>query len=1263
MLLHQTLITFDVRTRYGVSAKVLLDCGSTTNFISKRFAMKHHVDTVKIATAQVVRLADGTSQNTCKLATNFHFIEPLGEREFVEDLLVFPLESYDIILGMPWLRRHNPVIDWTTDRITFPKFQPLKNLLKNNHNHNISQSQQQTQQQQQSKQQQHRPTSRMTLSTKAAPRSLSPSSFARLKTITTDSFLNTAQTSSMRAPVELCHMSKRELNRSVKHGEKVFLLMLRVRKNKSGKSIVELTNANGFAASPDANHDHAVAVVDEYRDVFPDDLPKSLPPKRFIDHHINLVPDSTPPFRHHHRLSPQDLDELKVHLQDLLDHGFIREAHSPYGAPILFAKKAGDTKRRLCIDYRDLNRITIKDRYPLPRVDELIDRLFGARYFTKLDLRSGYHQVRIADDDIQKTAFNTRYGQFEFLVMPFGLTSAPSTFMALMNSILQPFMDKFVVAYLDDVLIYSRTIEEHNEHVRLVLEQFRKHKLYAKESKCEFFRSEVKFLGFIVGAEGVKVDPVKIEAVRNWPVPKSVTDCRSFLGFVGFYRKFIKDHSKVVAPISDLTKTAQGKPFSWTPEAQMAFEQMRDLLCAAPVLALPDPSKPYVVVTDASNFAIGACLMQDQGNGLQPIVYMSKKMLDAETRYPVHHKEMLAIVCALKEWRHYLHGAAQGFKVLTDHKSLTYFQRQPNLTERQARWNDFIAEFGPDLVIEYQQGKHNVVADALSRRSDHATTTDVPVVNNVTPVVPVDNTAVLLTATTVGTGLTGQIVNGYATDPLCRQINKRYASALSKLPSPPSSTSSSTTTSVRASSSSNKRFVVRPDGLIYYDRTRVYVPAVDELKTTIIREFHDCKTAGHMGYQKTYDRIARQFYWPNQYIDVKLYVRSCLTCQSTKAQNRRLAGLLRPLPIPKRKWQVVTMDFIVQLPRSKRGYDAVYVVVDKYSKRAYFIPTHTTATAVDTARLFFEHIVCGGHGIPESIVSDRDSKFTSKFWESLWKLLDTNLAMSTANHPQTDGQTEIMNRTLEQMLRAYISLNQDNWDELLPYAELAYNSSTNASTQFTPYELDLGQNPVLPVNLVAVGSDPLPDLDSTNDAVETMMNNMRKSLATARDNLIVAQERQKKYADEHRREEIFVVGDRVLLDTSDITFAKGSKKLQYKFIGPFNVTKVISSVSYQIELPDRFRIHDVFHVSKLKRAVETDRFPTREQQINRPEPEAQIDGEDAWEVERIVDKRKRRNRVEYLVKWVGYADHENSWEPIANLREAKDAINTYEHSH
>lgn len=1250
-IIHEKLITFDVATSIGVQARVLVDCGSTTNFISKRFVLLNHIPTVNTANSQVVKLADGSVTSTCKLVQSLHMY--FNDRDLCESLLVFPIDSFDIILGMPWLKKHNPIINWLTDTVTFP-MSPLKSFIKENLNNNNN-----------NKSKQSVPTP--SFSFKSPPKVILPSSIpfstvslppssskrsAKAKAIPLSSSVPSSSSLPVaNSPIEFCHVSSHEVRKSIKKGEHFFLLFLRKKKQSNGSNDIELTNLNGAADSSNVQDKLSADILRDYSDVFPDDLPKGLPPKRFIDHKIKLEPGSTPTFRNHHRLSPQDMDELKVHLKDLLDHGFIRESHSPYGAPILFAKKAGDTKRRLCIDYRDLNRITIKDRYPLPRVDELIDRLFGAKWFTKLDLRSGYHQVRVAEEDIQKTAFNTRYGQFEYLVVPFGLTSAPSTFMALMNHILHPYLDKFAIAYLDDVLIFSKTLEDHVIHVRTILDEFRKHKLYAKESKCEFFRSEVKFLGFIVGADGVKVDPAKIEAVKVWPVPKSITDVRSFLGFVGFYRKFIKNHSAVVAPISDLTKTlTQGSKFIWTPAAQIAFETMIDALCSAPVLVLPDPSKPYVVTTDASGYALGACLMQDHGNGLQPIVYMSKKMLPAETRYPIHHKEMLAIVCALKEWRHYLHGAQFKIRILTDHKSLVHFNSQPKLSERQARWNEFISEFGNDIVIEYQEGKKNVVADALSRRADYNDDTIITATTNTTGTQSDDiklnddsiDSNLNNVSVSINTTLTQQIQDGYQLDTLCKQILVGNVSKLKK--------------NVKARSSV-QRFSVS-NGLIYYDIKRVYIPDVLSLKTLIISEHHDNKLAGHIGYQKTYDNITRKYYWPNMYIDIKLYVRSCLVCQRTKSENRKPAGLLHPLPIPTRRWQCVTMDFIVQLPKTKNGYDAIMVVVDKLTKRAYFIPTTTTATAPDTALLYFKHVSKNGHGIPEIIVSDRDSKFTSLFWKSLWSLLDTKLAMSTAFHPETDGQTERMNRTLEQMLRAYTNKQQDNWDELLPYCEMAYNNSKSVSTGYSPFFLNYGQDMSLPSNLLSDSAEQIVSNDG-NAAVETILTDLRETLVTVQSNLTKAQEYQKKYADQHRRHDTFKLNDRVLLDTSDITFTTGSKKLLDKYIGPYKIIEVISDVAYKLDLPIKFRLHPVFHISKLKRAVETDKFPDRKQ-LNRPTPVMKLDGKDAWYVERIIGKRIRAKKVQYLVKWEDYPEWESTWEPIQNVKHAQDAIDEYE---
>eukprot|EP00253_Pinus_taeda_P009984 PITA_09984 len=450
-----------------------------------------------------------------------------------------------------------------------------------------------------------------------------------------------------------------------------------------------------------------IPVIQEFTDVFPEEIPR-LPPKRNIDFTIELVPGAAPVSRAPYRMSVPELTELKMQLQELLDKNYIRPSVSPWEAPVLFVKKKDGTFR-MCIDYRQLNKLTIKNKYPLPRIDELFDQVKGATVFSKIDLRSGYHQIRIKDEDIAKTSFRTRYGHYEFVVLPFGLTNSPATFMCLMNSIFHQYLDRFVLIFIDDILVYSRTIEEHQEHLRKVLQTLREHQLYAKLSKCDFFKEEIQYLGHVITKEGIAVDPEKIKAIMDWPVPKDVADVRSFMGLAGYYIRFVEGFSRVAFPITSLQK--KGKTFHWTPNCQKSFEQLKHLLTTAPILRIADPDKDYVVCTDASKEGVGGVLMQEG----KVVAYESRKLKEHEQKYYAYDLELTAVIHALKMWRHYLVG--RKFLLLTDHHSLTNYFSQPTLNARQARWVDFLSGF--DFEIKHLQGKENRVVDVLSRKVQH----------------------------------------------------------------------------------------------------------------------------------------------------------------------------------------------------------------------------------------------------------------------------------------------------------------------------------------------------------------------------------------------------------------------------------------------------------------------------------------------------------------------------------------------------------------
>nr|CAH67940.1 H0211F06-OSIGBa0153M17.12 [Oryza sativa] len=695
---------------------------------------------------------------------------------------------------------------------------------------------------------------------------------------------------------------------------------------------VTLTSSNGktvsfFVSSPKYHGVilnqvalQEIPIVQDYPDVFPEDLP-GMPPKRDIEFRIDLVPGTNPIYKRPYRMAANELAEVKRQVDDLLQKGYIRPSTSPRGAPVIFVEKKDHTQR-MCVDYRALDEVTIKNKYPLPRIDDLFDQLEGATVFSKIDLRSGYHQLRIREEDIPKTAFTTRYGLFECTVMSFGLTNAPTFFMNLMNKVFMEYLDKFVVVFIDDILIYSKTKEEHEEHLRLALEKLR-----------------------------LAVDPSNVESVLSWKQPKTVSEIRSFLGLAGYYRRFIENFSKIARPMTRLLQ--KEVKYKWTEDCEQSFQELKKRLVTAPVLILPDSRKGFQVYCDASRLGLGCVLMQEG----KVVAYASRQLRPHENNYPTHDLELAAV--------------------------------------------------------------------------------------------------------------------------------------------------------------------------------------------------------------------------------------------RVKAEHQKQAGLLQPLKIPEWKWEEIGMDFITGLPRTSAGHDSIWVVVDRLTKVAHFIPVKTTYTGNKLAELYMARVVCL-HGIPKKIVSDRGSQFTSKFWQKLQVEMGTRLNFSTAYHPQTDGQTERVNQILEDMLRACVLDFGGSWDKNLPYAEFSYNNSYQASLQMAPYEALYGRKCRTPLLWDQTGERQVFGTDILREALE--------KVKIIQERLRVAQSRQKSYADNRRRDLAFEEGDYVYLRVTPLRGVhrfQTKGKLAPRFVGPFKIVSRRGEVAYQLELPPSMAgIHDVFHVSQLKKCL---RVPTEEADPDRIE--------------------------------------------------------------
>jgi len=1043
----------------------------------------------------------------------------------------------------------------------------------------------------------------------------------------------------------------------------------------------------GYVSAVAGKEDPLERVPEEFRlflDIMGKEAADALPEHRSYDHEIRVKEGETPPWGPIYPLSETELQALREYLKEMLSTGKIRRSSSSAGSPILFVPKPHGRGLRLCVDYRGLNRITIANRYPLPLMAELQDRIGGAQYFTKMDLKNGYHLVRIKEGDEWKTAFRTRYGLYEFLVMPFGLSNAPATFQDMINHIFRDMIDLGLLAYIDDLLIYAKTREEHDEIVLEVLKRLQTNKLALSAEKCEWRKEEVEFLGYIVGREGIKMSEEKIKGVLEWKSPTSLVEVQQFLGFANFYRRFIQDYSRVARPLTELTK-GDGKDWKWTNEAEQAFKELKMRFTTAPILAHFEPERPAIVETDASDFALGAVLSQrDDDNRLHPNAFHSRKFTPAEINYEIHDKELLAIVDSFKHWRRYLEGALHQVQVFSDHQNLEYFTTTKVLNRRQARWAQELA--GIDFKIYYRPGNQNGKPDALSRRPEYRPEKgggdDQPIstvlqnkhfAGEGTRVSSIssgcEGTVFMVSAARLGSIPARKWSEEFLER--VRQAGKEdseYAEALKAVKEKESAEEESSAQgrdsgagglqpsegacgplprgavpakekAKRIGRKAGKEGLLELEEGCVYRKGMLWVPADKVLIQSVLESEHDTKVAGHMGQDKTIELVRRNFWWPKMDERIIDFVRSCPLCQKDKTARHQPYGLLNPLELPYAPWQSVAMDFITDLPLSE-GCDQLWVVIDRFTKMAHFIALPKDGkTASDLARIFAREI-WRFHGLPSDIVSDRDSRFTSVVWKEFLQLAGIRSRMSTAFHPQTDGQTERLNQTIEAYLRSFVNHEQDDWVSLLPTAEFAYNNSTTTATGVSPFYANFGFHPT------AANPAAGKILHPASTIYAHWMHSIHEETSMA---LVNAQERMRRYADPNRKEApAYQVGDLVMLNGRNIQTRRPSRKLDHKNHGPFQIEQVISPLAVKLTLPRKWKIHNVFHVSLVEPYRAGNRLPPDPSKVLREADD--IEGSQEYDVDEVMSSTKRGRRVLYLVKWLDFPDRRD-WteEPFDNF--------------
>jgi hypothetical protein len=1086
--------------------------------------------------------------------------------------------------------------------------------------------------------------------------------------------------------------------------------------------------------------------------------------------HIRTIDGQVPIVVPLYSSSPEKRRVIEEQLDKWLELGVIEPSISPWGALVVIAYRNG--KPRFCVDYRKLNAVTIGDEFPLPRQSEILASLSGAQVLSSLDALARFNQLEMNESDIEKTAFRTHHGLFQFKRMPFGLRNGPSIFQRIMQGILAPYLWIFCLVYIDDIVIYSRSYEEHIEHLDKVLSAIEKSGITLSPVKCHLFYGSILLLGHKVSRLGLSTHKEKVQAIIDLARPRKLTQLQSFLGMAVYFSAFIPFYADICSPLFELL--CKGMKWTWESRHEDAFEAIKTSLQSAPVLGHPIEGLPYRLYTDASDTAVGCALQQIQPIKLQDlegtrihktilksfdkgdpppkipvalsekinddkheqkwaetvedtivyvervIGYWSRKFKNAELNYSATEREALAAKEGLVKFQ-----PIEGEKItlITDHAALQWARTYENSNRRLASWGAIFAAYAPGLDIVHRPGRIHSNVDPLSRLHrippEFASPMEDPLqaIHMSSPINQKEKSSGVKFSFTCH-----NFEEIFEPRPHCfltkRQeaLEKARAAKFERIPqdlepepevdeeetptysklyeeaaSFPSSlhthmdpqlqqewvnsyeTSRSFKQAWEDPRSSREtwvpgyRFVRDESGLLYFRdadyQPRLCVPEPFRLRLIAIAHEHTSETA-HMGPEKLWQRLSGRFYWSRMRIDITRFCLSCDICQKIKSASSGRLGFLISNPIPSYPYSSVSMDFIVHLPWSD-GFNAIFVVVDRMTKHANFIPTTTGLSAVEFGALFTKRVICK-FGIPESIITDRDPRWTSSFWRGIAKTLQSQMILSSSHHPQHDGQTEIVNRFFETMIRAYIASDKSKWAEWVELLEFAYNSAVHSSTGAPPFKLLLGY---LPRSLIEVLTSRA--LDSANISADRTTAEFLEEIKMHRDSARLAiakaqHDQASRYNAGRKPAPPFKEGDRVLVNPHSLEWieSKGEGvKLGEKWIGPFEIQEVVNPKVFRLRMPDSYKGSPVINLEHLKEYVEPEPSESHKQL---PVSNRRALESEEFEVESIVGHRrskKKGRKLEFLVRWSGYSPLYDSWETALELKNAHEILAQYRKNH